>query len=134
MKLRFAGVLWFMVACGCLAFGQHNTDNAKPGSSLPRDTWTGTVTSLDHDTGSLTIEHAHKGKAETFTGILRPPIQVMDQYGSPVKPPIQIQTGARLIVHYIAQGAKYSTNDGGTRQEQVAKENLIVRIDFLPAK
>ncbi len=134
MKLRFAGVLWFMVACGCLAFGQHNTDNAKPGSPLPRDTWTGTVTSLDHDTGSLTIEHAHKGKAETFTGILRPPIQVMDEYGSPVKPPIQIQTGARLIVHYIAQGAKYSTNNGGTRQEQVAQANLIVRIDFLRAK
>ena len=103
MKLRLAGVLWFVVACGCLTFGQHNSDNAKPGSSLPRDNWTGTVTSVDHDKGSLTIEHVHKGKADVFTGILRPPIQVLDQYGVPVKPPIQIQAGARVRVHYIEQ-------------------------------
>jgi len=134
MKLRWVAALSFVFAFCCLAFGQHNLDDFKIGSPVPRDNWTGTVTSVDHDKGMITLEYAHKGKVENFTGVLRPPIQVLDKDGNPAKPPIHIQDGDRLLVHYIKEGAKYTTEEGGKRHDEVAKENLIVQIKFLPAK
>jgi hypothetical protein len=134
MKLRLAGILWVVVVFSVAAVAQHNTEDFKVGSRIPRDTWTGTVKSLDHDKGMITLEYEHKGKVQSFTGVLKPPLQVLDQNGDPAKPPIRIQAGDRLLVHYIKEGAKYSSQEGGTRHEEVAKENLIVQINFLPAK
>lgn len=134
MKLRWVAVLSFIFASCCIAFGQHNLDDFKIGSTVPRDNWTGTVKSVDHDKSMITLEYAHKNKVESFTGVLKPPVGVVDQYGNPVKPPIHIQAGDRLLVHYIKEGAKYSTDEGGKRHDEVAKENLIVQIKFLAAK
>lgn len=134
MKVRWVAILSFVFVFCCLALGQHNTDDFKIGSTVPRDNWTGTVTSVDHDKGMITLEYAHKGKTENFTGILKPPIQVLDKDGNPAKPPIHIQAGDRLVVHYIKEGAKYSSQEGDKRHDEVAKENLIVQIKFLTAK
>lgn len=134
MASRLAAVLLVAVAFSGLAVAQHNVEDFKIGSSVPRDTWTGTVKALDHDNGIITLEYEHRGKVESFTGKLKPPVQVQDKYGNPAKPPIRIQAGDRLLVHYIKEGAKYPSTEGGKRHDEVAKENLIVQIKFLETK
>jgi hypothetical protein len=135
MKLhRLAYVALFAILSSSWAVGQHETEPIKPGSTAPRDTWKGVVKSLDNSTGTITLEYKHKDKVETFTGILKAPVMVIDVKGAPAPPPIKIQMGDRLLVHYYKEGAKYSSTEGGKRHDEVAKANLIVQINFVPEK
>ena len=131
MKLRLVGVLLAVSICGCVAIGQHAVEPFVLGSATPRDSWTGTVKSLDHEKSIITLEYEHKGKVESFTGTLKPPIQIVDKNGDPARPPIQIQMGDRLTVHYVKEGAKYSITAGGKPHDEVATTNLITKINFL---
>jgi hypothetical protein len=133
MKMRWAAVAVFVLVC-TWAVGQHGLDPIKLGGSGPRDTWTGTVKSLDHATGTITLEHEHKGNVESFTGVLKPPLLVMDEKGNAAKPPIHINMGDHLTVHYIKEGSKYTTQEGGKKHDEVANANLIVQINFLAGK
>jgi hypothetical protein len=135
MRSRLAALLLVVVVCSGVALAQHATEPFVFGSSAPRDSWTGTVKSLDHDKGIVTMEYEHKGKTESFVGTIKPPLDIFDKDGNHAKPPIHIQQGDRLTVHYFKEGAKYSSQEGGKRHEEVASANLITQIKFLaPAK
>ncbi len=134
MKTRWVALSLLLLAFSWFARAQHNLDDVKFGMTGPRDTWTGTVKSLDHATGAITLEYEHKGNVEDFTGVLKAPVQVTDQNGNPAKPPIHVNIGDRLMVRYIKEGSKYTTQEGGKKHEQVASANLIVQIRFLPGK
>jgi len=135
MKSRLAALLLVVAVCSGIALAQHATEPFVFGSSTPRDTWTGTVKSLDHDKGIVTMEYEHKGKTESFVGTIKPPLDIFDKDGNRAKPPIHIQAGDRLTVHYVKEGSKYSTQEGGNQHEEVASTNLIKQIKFLaPAK
>ncbi len=131
MRSRLAALLLVVAVCACAALGQHTTEPFVLGSTTPRDTWTGTVKSLDHDKGIVTMEYEHKGKTESFVGTIKPPLDIFDKDGNRAKPPIHIQMGDRLTVHYVKVGSKYSTQEGGKRHEEVASANLIMQIKFL---
>ena len=134
MKLRWTAILMYVVLASGLAFAQHGIEPIKLGSTAPRDTWQGTVKSLDNSNGTITMEYEHKGKVESFTGVLKPPVEVIDKNGHPAPPPIHIQVGDKLLIHYYKQGAKYSSTTGGRRHDEVAEANLIVQIRFVPDK
>ena len=86
---------------------------------------------MDHDRGALTLSYEHKGKSENFTGVLKHPVEIVDQDGQPIKAATHLQVGDRLTVYYIAQGVKYSTKEGDKRHDEVANENLIFKIKLL---
>jgi hypothetical protein len=132
MKLRWAAIL--LLLGGSLAIAQHNTEPLKIGSTAPRDSWQGTVKSLDNASSTITLEYEHKGKIESFTGVFKPPMEIIDKNGNPAKPPVHIQVGDKLLVHYYRQGAKYSSVVGGKRHDELAEANLIVRIRFMSDK
>lgn len=136
MKVGMAGVFAVIIASSLCAAGQHGV--ADPGFKkygFHGDMWTGTVSSLDHDKGLITLEYEHKGKVENFTGTLKPPLTVVDAEGQPAKPPIRIKAGDRLRVYYYKEGTKYTTvEEGGKRHEEVAAGNLIFQVNFLPSK
>ena len=120
---------------GSLALAQHGTaDQGYHRYGYRGDIWTGTVTSVDHDQGTITLEYEHKGKVENFTGTLKPPLQVLDVQGNQAKPPIHIQAGDRMTVYYVSQGLKYTTQVEGKRHDEVATDNWIFEIRFLPPK
>jgi hypothetical protein len=135
MKLRLATLLLAVTGFSGVALAQHATEPFVFGSTAPRDTWTGTVKSLDHAKGIVTMEYEHKGKTESFVGTIKPPLDIFDKDGNHAKPPIHIQAGDRLTVHYFKEGSKYTTEEGGKRHEEIASANLITQIKFLaPAK
>lgn len=131
MRSRWTALLLVVVFFNCVALAQHGTEPLKYGSTVPRDTWTGTVKSLDHDKGIVTMEYEHEGKTESFVGTLTPPLVIFDKDGNHAKPPIQIQKGDRLTVNYVKEGSQYSTEEGGKRHKEVASTNLIKQIKFL---
>ncbi len=136
MRVAMAGVFAVIIASCLCAAGQHGmADQGFKKYGFRGDMWTGTVTSLDHDKGLITLEYEHKGKVENFSGTLKPPLTVVDAEGQPAKPPIRIQPGDRLRVYYYKEGTKYTTfGEGGQRHEEVAASNLIFQINFLPSK
>jgi hypothetical protein len=97
------------------------------------DTWTGTLTALDHERDAIRLTYEHKGKSENFTGVFKHPLEVMDQDGRPAKGQTHLQIGDSLTVYYIAQGRNYSmSEDDGKRPKRVATDNLIFKIKLLP--
>ena len=135
MKSRLAALLLVVAVYSGVALAQHATEPFVFGSNAPRDSWTGTVKSLDHDKGIVTMEYEHKGKTESFVGTIKPPLDIFDKDGNHAKPPIHIQMGDRLTVHYYKEGSKYPTQEGGKRHDEIASTNLITQIKFLePAK
>jgi hypothetical protein len=96
------------------------------------DTWTGTLTALDHEGDAITLTYEHKGKSENFIGVFKHPLEVVDQYGQPTKTQTHLQIGDGLTVYYIAQGKNYSMReDDGKRHKRVATDNLIFKIKLL---
>ena len=129
MKLRWVATCLFLFSGVALA--QHNSEPLTLGSTAPRDSWQGIVKSVDNSANTITLEYEHKGKVESFTGVFKPPMEITAKDGNPAKPPIHIQVGDKLLVHYFRQGAKYISMTGGKRHDEVAEANLIVQIRFL---
>jgi len=128
---------WAMLVVVVLAvpqFAQHGTAEAGLYTfDYHGDTWTGTLAAVDHEKGAITLEYEDKGKAESFTGIFKHPLEVVDQDGQPTKTRTHLQVGDRLTAYYIAQGSKYSMRgDDGKRHANVADDNLIFKIKLLP--
>ena len=97
------------------------------------DIWTGILVSVDHEKNAITLEYKHKGKVESFSGVLKRPLEVVDQDGQPTKTQTHLQIGDYLAVYYIAQGLKYSMReDDGKRHTHVASDNLVFKIKLLP--
>ena len=130
----WARMLCVVLLGGSWALAQHGNDSSLHRYGYRGDIWTGTVTSLEHDTGTITLEYEHKGKVENFTGVLKPPLQVLDVHGEAAKPPIHIQAGDRMMVYYVVKGLKYTTEVEGKRHDEVATDNWIFEIKFLPPK
>lgn len=96
------------------------------------DIWTGILASVDHEKDAITLEYEHKGKIESFTGVFKRPLEVVDQDGQPTKTQTHLQIGDSLTVYYIAQGRNYSMReDDGKRHKRVATDNLIFKIKLL---
>ena len=97
------------------------------------DIWTGILDSMDHEKDAITLKYEHKGEVESFTGVFKHPLEVVDQDGKSTKTQTHLQIGDQLIVYYIAKGLKYSMReDDGKRHTYVASDNLIFKIKFLP--
>ena len=134
MRFRTIGICLFIFSCGLSTAAQHGTAEAGLYTfNYHGDTWTGTLTAIDHAKDAFTLTYEHKGKTENFTGVLKRPIEIVDADGEPTKTQTHIQIGDSLTVYYIAQGRKYSMKkEDGKRHEDVANENLIFKIKLLP--
>jgi hypothetical protein len=97
------------------------------------DTWTGILASVDHEKDAITLEYEHKGKVESFTGVFKHPLEVVDQDRKTTKTQTHLQIGDQLTAYYIARGLKYTMReDDGKRHTYVASDNLVFAIKLLP--
>ena len=88
---------------------------------------------MDHDRDAITLTYEHKGQSESFTGVFKRPLEVVDQDGQHTKSKTHLQIGDYLTVYYIARGLKYTMReDDGKRHTRVADDNLIFKIKLLP--
>jgi hypothetical protein len=118
MSFRIAQVLVLVLACTFLAPAQHG--DAGSGYwplNYHFDTWTGIVSSFDQGTGTVTLTYEHKGKTENFTGVIKPPIQVLDKDGKRVGG-VRINVGDRITAFYM----------------KVEKANSIFQVKLLDQK
>lgn len=133
-------VALFVVSLTCylaydpIAVGQHGEAEAGFYTfDYHGDTWTGTLTAVDHERDAITLTYEHKGKVENFTGVFKRPVEVVDQDGGPIKAQTPLNIGDSLTVYYVAQGRDYSMReDDGKRHKRVATDNLVFKIKLLP--
>ena len=131
MSSRIA-ILAFALAYCPFALGQHG--QAEPGFytfDYHGDTWTGEITAIDHAKAVLTLTYKHKDKLETFRGVIKPPLQVIDKDGNRAPAQVRVKVGDRITAYYIKEGSRYSTKDGGKTHYEVADANLIFQIKLL---
>jgi hypothetical protein len=123
-----------LCATNPIAVAQHGT--AEPGLytfDYHGDTWTGTLSAVDHEKDAITLTYEHKGKTENFSGLFKRPLEVVDQDGKPTHAQTHLQLGDNLTVYYISQGRKYSIAESdGKIPKYVANDNLIFKIMLLP--
>jgi len=108
MTFRIAQFLALALAFTFSAHAQRG--DAEPGYypfAYNGDTWTGTVSSFDQASKTITLAYEHKGKAESFTGITKPPVRVLDKDGSPVPAQTRLKIGDRITVYYLTDGKKH---------------------------
>jgi hypothetical protein len=82
------------------------------------DTWTGTVTTTDDATRTVTLTYSSKRKTETFTGVLQEgccKVKMSDGTVQELRPS-QLSPGRRVMVYYIpkttkAEGKKTTVNE-----------------------
>jgi hypothetical protein len=84
------------------------------------DTWTRTLTAVDHEKDAITLTYERKGKRETFTGVFKHPLQVVDEYGRPAK--AHLRVGDSLTAYYV----------NGKKHDGIVDDNLIFKIKLLP--
>ena len=119
MVLVVAGAVF--LASSPIAIAQHGEAEAGYyGLDYHGDTWTGTLTAVDHEKDAITLTYEHKGKSETFTAVLKHPLEVVDQNGQPAK--AHLQLGDSLTAYYI----------NGKKSKGVVTDNLIFKIKLLP--
>jgi hypothetical protein len=106
MTLRIAQILTLVLVFAICAHAQHGT--AEPGYypfQYHLDTWTGMISSLDRTNGTITLVYEHKGKTENFTGVLKPPIDVLDRDGKLIHNKAGIKLDDRITVYYTSTGS-----------------------------
>jgi len=132
--LLFAATLICYFAFDSTALAQHGEAEAGLYTfDYHGDTWTGTLSAVDHEKDAITLIYEHKDKTENFTGILKRPLEVVDENGQPTKAQTHLNIGDRITVYYIAQGRNYSMReDDGKRHKRVAADNLVFKIKLLP--
>src|SRR5258708_35526645 len=90
-----AGAVLVVAGLALFAVAQH--DKApEPGLytfDYHGDIWTGILASVDHEKDAITLEYEHKGKVESFTGVFKRPLEVVDQDGQPTKTQTHLQIG-----------------------------------------
>jgi hypothetical protein len=116
-----AALLVFLAAPGPVAIAQHGqAEGGYYALDYHGDTWTGALTAVDHDKGAITLTYEHKGKTESFTGVLKHPLEVVDQNDRPAK--VHLQIGDAITAYYI----------NGKKNKDVVTDNLIFKIKLLP--
>jgi hypothetical protein len=119
MVLVVAGAV-FLAAPSPIAIAQHSqAEGGYFALDYHGDTWTGTLTAVDHEKDAITLTYEHKGKSENFTGVFKHPLEVLDQYGQPTK--THLQLGDSLTAYYI----------NGKKNKSVVTDNLIFKIKLL---
>ncbi|HTA23424.1 MAG TPA: hypothetical protein VK763_07815 [Terriglobales bacterium] len=114
-------LLVFLAAPSPIAIAQHGqAEGGYYALDYHGDTWTGTLTAVDHDKDAITLTYEHKGKTESFTGVLKHPLEVVDQYDHPAKAHLQLGDG--ITAYYI----------NGKKNKGVVSDNLIFKIRLLP--
>jgi hypothetical protein len=133
MSFRIAEILALTLACSLFAPAQQG--KAESGFytwNYHGDTWTGTISSFDQGNGALTLVYEHRGKVENFTGVIKPPVQVLDKNGNRVSDQVRVKVGNRITAYYIKEGLKYNMRqEDGKRHDEVANANLIFQIKLL---
>jgi hypothetical protein len=122
MFLKFAvPIVVFFAVSSPIAAAQHGEAEAGYYSlDYHGDTWTGTLSAVDHDKDAITLTYEHKGKSASFTGVFKHPLGVVDQYGKPTRAHLQIGDG--LTAYYM----------NGKKHDGVVEDNLIFKIKLLP--
>jgi hypothetical protein len=109
MSFRVVQFIALIFACTLLASAQHG--EAGTGYFPPNyhgDTWTGTISSFDHGIGAITLIYDHKGKTETFTGVMKPPILFIDKDEKQIPGPRLLKVCDRITVYYLTWKKKNS--------------------------
>jgi hypothetical protein len=89
------------------------------------DIWTGSVTTTDDTTRTVTLTYSNKKKTETFTGVLQGgccKVKMSDGTVQELKPS-QLSPGRRITVYYIPKTTKAQGNK--------TTVNEIFKVDFL---
>jgi hypothetical protein len=109
MSFRVIQFLALIFACTLLASAQHgDADSGYYPLNYHGDTWTGTVSSYDHESRTITLVYDHKGKIETFTGFMESPILIIDKDDKQIPGPHHIKVGDRITVYYLTWEKKHS--------------------------
>ena len=116
-----------LLTCGLATaqVGAGGLDSASP-ANIPGagdNTWTGTLKGFDQANHTITLVRDHKGKEETFTGVVGSGVKFLDSKGKP-EDGRNLTVGEKLRVYYQEMRPK----DGGD------KENVISRIDLMDTK
>jgi len=102
MFFRIRSNLVLILACALFAPAQHG--DAGSGYwplNYHGDTWSGTISSVDQGNGTITLAYEHKGKVENFTGVIKPPIEVLDKDGKRIASQIRLNVGDRITAYYM---------------------------------
>jgi hypothetical protein len=74
-----AAGLVFLAAPSHVAIAQHGqAEGGYYALDYHGDTWTGTLTAVDHEKDAITLTYVHKGKSKNFTGVFKHPLEVVD--------------------------------------------------------
>lgn len=117
------------VAAGPFASAQHGKaeESGLYSFNYRGDTWTGIVASVDASTRGITLTYDHKGKHDEFTGVLKPPIEIVDKDGKPSNVR-RINNGDKIEIYYLPKGMKVHEYK---KPDYVADANLIFKIKIL---
>lgn len=117
------------VAAGPFASAQHGKaeESGLYGFNYRGDTWTGIVASVDASTRGITLTYDHKGKHDEFTGVLKPPIEIVDKDGKPSNVR-RINNSDKIEIYYLPKGMKVHEYK---KPDYVADANLIFKIKIL---
>jgi hypothetical protein len=118
-----------VVIAGPFASAQHGRaeESALYAFNYRGDTWTGIVTAVDAATRGITLAYDDKGKHENFTGVLKPPVEIVDEGGKPSKVR-RINDGDKIEIYYLPKGMKVHEYK---KPDYVADSNLIFKIKIL---
>jgi hypothetical protein len=132
MSFRVTGTILLTLVFSFYAAAQHGeAEGGFYNFNYHGDIWTGEMTAFDQAAGTITLTYEHRGKVETFAGVIKPPVQVIDKSGNRSPAQVHLKVGDRITVYYIKEGLKYSTKEGGKEHTEVANSNLIFQIKLL---
>ena len=109
----------------------HNAGKQKNLACTPSinrgDVFTGIVQSVDPAHRTLTLNYDHKKRHETFAGVLKPPLEIVDKYNRPSKVR-RIEDGDQIEVYFLPKGMKVKEYH---KPDYTADDNLIFKIKVL---
>jgi hypothetical protein len=109
-------MLFFL--CAFFAYAQHgNVGSGYWPIYYHGDNWTGTISSFDQASASITLTYENKGKVESFTGVLKQPVALVDKDGKQISGHTPLKIGDRIMVCY------YTPSKGNN--------NMIIEIKVL---
>jgi hypothetical protein len=101
MNFRAVRIALLFFSCAFFAYAQHDQGGSGYWPIYYHgDNWTGTISSFDQASDSITLTYEHKGKVESFTGVLKKPVALVDKDNKQLSGHTPLKIGDRITVYY----------------------------------